>query len=277
MTAITSRAGRPPTPPLRRVTHDGVALAFVEAGAGAPPVVLLHGLCDGLDVMAPLALGLAEGHRTISVDLRGHGASDAPAGDYSVETLAGDVVAVCDHLSIAGAIVVGHSLGGAVAVQVAATRPDLAAAVIMLDGALLFRDEVVEGVAPLFDAVQSPAWREAVRLFVDTSFIPTDDPEVREAAHARADGMRQHVVAGIFDAAGRWDAVPALRACGMPLLYIDSGANLADLDRLAALCPHVQLGRTVGLGHLQMLASPAQVAAMIDQFVVTSPPDHAAA
>jgi pimeloyl-ACP methyl ester carboxylesterase len=98
---------------------------------------------------------------------------------------------VCDHLSIAGAIVVGHSLGGAVAVQVAATRPDLAAAVVMLDGALLFRDEVVEVVAPLFEAVQSPAWREAVRLFVDTSFIPTDDPEVREAAHARADGMRQ--------------------------------------------------------------------------------------
>jgi pimeloyl-ACP methyl ester carboxylesterase len=130
---------------------------------------------------------------------------------------------VCDHLSIAGAIVVGHSLGGAVAVQVAATRPDLAAAVVMLDGALLFRDEVVEGVAPLFEAVQSPAWREAVRLFVDTSFIPTDDPEVREAAHARG-----------------WDA------------------------------PR-------GSATSRCWPRRPQVAAMIDQFVVTSPPDHAAA
>jgi pimeloyl-ACP methyl ester carboxylesterase len=264
-------------PSLRHVTHDGVALAFTEAGAGAPPVVLVHGLCDGLEVMAPLAARTGGTHRTVSVDLRGHGASDAPVGDYSVETLAGDVAAVCDHLTVAGAVVVGHSLGGAVAVQLAASRPDLVAAVVLLDGALLFRDEVVEGVSFLFEAIRSPAWREALHGLIDGDFIATDDPTVRAAAHARVDALTRHAMVGVFEAAGRWDAEPALRACRMPLVYVDSGSNLADLDRLAALCPQVEVGRTVGVGHSQMLASPAQVAAMIDRFVSVHAPVLAAA
>lgn len=70
-----------------------------------------------------------------------------------------------------------------------------------------------------------------------------------------------------FAAAGNWDAEPALRACRMPLLHVDAGSNLADLDRLAAVCPQVQVSCTVGVGHNQMLATPDQVAAMIDRFV----------
>ncbi|HSK90862.1 MAG TPA: alpha/beta hydrolase [Euzebyales bacterium] len=267
MTAIVTGVGQPPIPSLQRVVHDGVALAFVEAGAGMPPVVLVHGLCDGLEVMEPLAERMSGGHRTVSIDLRGHGASDAPEGDYSVEALASDVAAVCDHLAITGAITVGHSLGGAVAVQLAASRPDLAAAVVMVDGALLFREDVLDEVAPLFDAIHSPAWREALHGFVDGGFIATDDPTVRAAAHVRVDALTRHAMVSAFDSAGNWDAEPALRACRMPMLYINSGSDLADLDLLPALCPQVELGRTVGVGHNQMLASPAQVAAMIDRFV----------
>ena len=276
MTAIAPGAASSPDSTRQRVTHGGVGLAFVADGAGAPgapPVVLVHGVCDDLGVMAPLAARMGGRHRTVRVDLRGHGASDAPAGDYSVATLAADVAAMCDHLAVRGAVVVGHSLGGAVAVQLAASRPELVAALVLLDGALLFRPEVAEGAAPLLEALHSPAWREALHAFVDTGFVDSDDPAVRADAHARVDGLTHHAMAGVLTAAGPWDAEPALRACRVPLLYVDSGAGLADLERLAQLCPQLETGRTVGMGHNQMLASPAQVAAMIDRFMAV----HAAA
>jgi pimeloyl-ACP methyl ester carboxylesterase len=262
------------TPPATRrsVTRDGVALAYTDTGVGTPPFMLVHGLCDDLDVMAPLARRLAGDHRVVRVDLRGHGASDAPEGGhtYTVETLAADVAAVCDHLGVDQAVVVGHSLGGAVAVQLAATLPDLVAGVVLLEGALLFRGEVLDGVGPLLAAIRTPAWRDALHGFVDGGFIATDDPVVRAAAHARVDGLAQHAMASIFDAAGRWDAEPAIRAVGVPMLYVEAGSGLTDLARFTELCPQLQIGRTVGVGHNQMLATPAQAKAMIGRFVEVS-------
>jgi len=267
MTATSiSRAG-PDAQPSQRILRDGVGLAYTDIGDGAPPIVAIHGLCDSLEVMAPLAVHMADRHRVVSVDLRGHGASDAPEGEYTIETLADDVAAACDHREIDDVIVVGHSLGGAVAVQLAASRPDLVAAVAMLEGALLFREEVMQGVAPLFEALGSPAWRDALHGFVDGGFIATDDPEVRAAAHARVDGLTHHAMRAVFDAAGQWNAEAALRACLVPLLYVEAGSNLTDLDRFAVLCPQLQIGRTVGVGHNQMLATPRQVVAMIDRFI----------
>jgi pimeloyl-ACP methyl ester carboxylesterase len=256
----------------RSVTRDGVALAYTDTGVGTPPFILVHGLCDDLDVMAPLAHRLAGDHRVVRVDLRGHGTSDAPEGGhtYTVETLAADVAAVCDHLGVDQAVVVGHSLGGAVAVQLAAILPDLVAGVVLLEGALLFRREVLDGVGPLFAAIRTPAWRDALHAFVDGGFIATDDPVVRAAAHARVDGLARHAMASIFDAASRWDAEPAIRAVGVPMLYVEAGSGLTDLDRFTELCPQLQVGRTVGVGHIQMLATPAQADAMIDRFVEVS-------
>ena len=267
MTATSISVAEPDGRPFQRIVRDGVRLAYTDIGDGAPPVVAIHGLCDSLEVMAPMTVPMADRHRVVSVDLRGHGASDAPEGDYSIETLAADVAAVCDRLEIDDAVVIGHSLGSAVAVQLAAARPDLVAAVAMLEGALLFRAEVLQGVAPLFEALRSPAWRDALHGFVDGGFIATDDPEVRAAAHARVDGLTHHAMRAVFDAAGQWNAEAALRACLVPLLHVEAGSNLTDLDRFAVLCPQVQVGHTVGVGHNQMLATPDQVAAMIDRFV----------
>lgn len=249
------------------IQREGVALACTDTGHETPPVVLIHGLCDSRQVMAPLARRLADRHRTVTTDLRGHGASDAPHGDYSVETLAADVAHVCDTLGATEAVIVGHSLGGAIAVQLSASRPDLVAAVVLLEGALLFREEVVAAAAPVFEAVRTPGWRDAMHAFIDSGFIETDDPALRARAHAELDHLQQHAVAGTVEAAGRWDAEPALRACRVPLLHIDAGSNLADLERLAQLCPQLEVGHTVGVGHNQMLATPDQVAAMIARFI----------
>ncbi|WP_309133409.1 alpha/beta fold hydrolase [Cellulomonas sp.] len=112
-----------------------VTLSYALHGpADAPVVVLLHGMGaasdrSSWDRVVPL---LAGDHRLVVPDLRGHGASPRP-GSYALAEMADDVARLLDRLGVAGATVVGHSMGGVVAVVLAQARPDLVSALVVED------------------------------------------------------------------------------------------------------------------------------------------------
>jgi 3-oxoadipate enol-lactonase len=109
---------------------NGVRLHYEDYGAGAP-VVLAHGLGGtAADIWKKVIAPLAEEFRVVAYDLRGSGTSDVPAGQYSVEQLADDLARVVDHLELGRVGLIGHSLGGGIALQYAATRPGNVAAVV---------------------------------------------------------------------------------------------------------------------------------------------------
>jgi pimeloyl-ACP methyl ester carboxylesterase len=97
-----------------QLTFDGVRFDVRDEGAG-PAIVLVHGFLLAKESWDAQAERLAERARVVRFDLRGHGKTDAPAGPYLMETLAGDVAGVLDALGIDRAVVAGHSLGGYVA------------------------------------------------------------------------------------------------------------------------------------------------------------------
>jgi pimeloyl-ACP methyl ester carboxylesterase len=102
--------------------RDGIDLYWLERGRGRP-VVLLHGLgsCGGDSAFQVPAL--QDEFRTILPDLRGSGRSAHPPGPYSIAGFADDTWALLDHLGVRDADVVGFSLGGAVALEMALQRP----------------------------------------------------------------------------------------------------------------------------------------------------------
>lgn len=98
-----------------------------QGAADAPPVLLLHGFAGSSADWEPLAGGVAEaGFRAVLVDLPGHGATDRPrdAGRYAIEETALDLVDLLADRGLDAAHWVGYSMGGRVALYVAATRPD---------------------------------------------------------------------------------------------------------------------------------------------------------
>jgi len=116
---------------------DAEDLHHVDGGVG-PSVVLLHGLASNLRLWDGVAWRLRDaGHRVVACDLRGHGLSPKPEGPYDVPTVAADVIALIERLELGACLLAGQSYGGTVAMQVAADRPDLAAAVVGLDGGFL--------------------------------------------------------------------------------------------------------------------------------------------
>jgi pimeloyl-ACP methyl ester carboxylesterase len=112
----------------------GVRLAVRDAGGRGAPVVLVHGLGTiqrSWDRLAPL---LVPHLRVVTYDQRGHGGSQA-ATDYSPDAFTADLQAVLDALDLERPLLVGHSLGALLAVEVAANRPGCAG-VVAVDGGL---------------------------------------------------------------------------------------------------------------------------------------------
>jgi pimeloyl-ACP methyl ester carboxylesterase len=106
-----------------RVKTANGTLAIQEAGEG-PPVVMLHGLGGTKISFLPTQAALGETHRTIAVDLPGFGDSDKPVGAYDAKFFARWVVALLDALEIDRAQVIGHSMGGRVAIELGMSHAD---------------------------------------------------------------------------------------------------------------------------------------------------------
>jgi len=106
-----------------------------------PPIVLLHGLSSSAhiwDLMAPL---LADKHRVIAVDQRSHGQSDRPDNGYDFRNTTADIAALIRDLGLERPVVVGHSWGANVALQLAHDYPDLARGIVLVDGGFIERSK----------------------------------------------------------------------------------------------------------------------------------------
>jgi lipase len=120
----------------RVLASDGREIAFVRWGGGAGvPVLLLHGMTDSAECWGSVVRHLAVGRLVVAVDARGHGRT--PLGDepFTIGALAADAAVVLRAVVGRPALVVGHSLGGVVAEELALTEPGLVAGLVLEDPA----------------------------------------------------------------------------------------------------------------------------------------------
>jgi lipase len=111
-----------------------VELAIWRAGSGQDPVICLHGITAQHRAFSALARYLGGSRSLIGVDLRGRGNSGKPESGYGLEAHARDVIRVLDHLGLQRAVILGHSMGGFVALKTALSYPDRVRALVLLDG-----------------------------------------------------------------------------------------------------------------------------------------------
>lgn len=250
--------------------RDGVRLSFDSTDGARRPLVLIHGWCCDRTYLSPQAGHFAAmGHAVLAPDLRGHGASDAPAGSYGMPVFADDVAWLMAEAGLKEpAIVVGHSMGGIVAFDLAVRHSDLVAGVVMIDSAVA-RPEASRAKLPAFiERLTGPEAIPAVAEYVRRAlFIPTDDAERRERVITAMARTPQHVVVGALQGMYDFDPDEAAGRVLPPALFIASnGPPLCDLARLAALVPGLMTAQTAGSGHFAPLEVPDQINAMIGRF-----------
>ncbi len=132
---------------------NGTRLAYLQRPGGEVPLVLLHGITDNALTWVPVLERIDPRCRVVAVDLRGHGESDKPDAFYDTESYADDVRHLIDQVFGEPALVLGHSLGGVVAVQVGVTAPDKVRGLFLEDPPLYFVNNLNEIYQMLFQGM----------------------------------------------------------------------------------------------------------------------------
>ncbi|WP_165492214.1 alpha/beta fold hydrolase [Egibacter rhizosphaerae] len=133
---------------------NGVTHHYSSQGQG-PPIVLVHGLGGDLHVWHGVTEALALHHHVVSLDLRGHGRSDAGKGAFSVKTWAQDVEALISALELPPVTLVGHSLGSLVAQHLAVNKPESVDHLVLLGGISYFEPPMQQAYNERADKVEA--------------------------------------------------------------------------------------------------------------------------
>lgn len=162
----------------------------VVTGNGGPPIVFVHGFACGHSDWNAQVTHFSPHHRTVAVDLRGHGNSPGPAGDCSIERYGADVAELMRALDLPSAVLVGHSMGCRVVAEAALQAPERTAGVILVDGSQ-FPAGADIGMKRHFAAPDGFASMANV-MFVDM-FTGKSDPAVAASVVTRAGRLSRAV------------------------------------------------------------------------------------
>jgi pimeloyl-ACP methyl ester carboxylesterase len=248
----------------------GLKLYYERAGSGEPELLLVAGWCCDHTAFQPQFDHFATAHAVTSVDLRGCGRSDAPEGGYSIPELADDLAELCAAVGIEKPVVVGHSLGGMIAVEFGGRYPSLPSALVLVEpGPIAPRPATVERLGLLAEQLEGPNGAAIRREYVH-------DMDARDENLARwiVEHMcipEQRVAAAVMRGVSEWDGRDPFANCTVPVLLLrDEITEDTDVNRLRAIKPDLEVGITVGAGHFHQLEVPEQVNAMIERFLALS-------
>ncbi|HEX4628436.1 MAG TPA: alpha/beta fold hydrolase [Gemmatimonadales bacterium] len=241
-------------------------MLFVEDGgdgAEGPPVVFVHSLAGQAGQWAPQLAHLRGRRRAVALELRGHGRSDPPRdGDYAIPSLAADVAAVQTALALGPSVLVGHSLGGTVALECAAAQPDQVAGLLLVDpnGDL--------GLVPALERA------EFVGAFLSPGFSRTHwvriteggTAAVRDAVLRDLEATAPLTVVRGLEALAAYRPLPALTRYGGPKLSLISALNETPIG-LHRLAPELAYRLVPGTGHWIHLDRPAEFNRLMDAFL----------
>ncbi len=242
-----------------------VEVHHVVAGPTAAPVVLMsNSLGSDLTMWDAQAAVLARDHRVVRYDMRGHGRSPAPPGPYSLQDLAADAVALLDRLDVERAHLVGLSLGGMVAMQVAATTPQRVDLMVLcctsahLPPAANWHDRAATVRA---DGVGAVAHSVVGRWL--TPGFASASPGLVSDLLAMVKATPDEGYAACCEAIGDMDLRPSLADITAPTLLIAGADDPATpVDHASAIAAAVAGARVVTVGPAAHMASIEQPTAV---------------
>jgi pimeloyl-ACP methyl ester carboxylesterase len=263
----------------RIVSLPGGDMEVVEKGPrNGSPIVLIHCFTCAINWWDGVMPRLAAGHRVVAIDLLGHGGSEKPSTGYSIENQASLVAGVLGRLGVRDAEVVGHSLGGPVAIALAEQSPRLVSRLVAIDSIPddSYGDVGFIGELPFKPVIGQTLWRIkpdfSIRNGLEVAFAPGF--KVPDAFVDDVKQMTYSSYTGSHDAFDDYTGEEALpqraAATGKPVLAIMGAEEQIAKDPEEALAAYRAAGAQTrliqGAGHSPEVEKPAQTATLILAF-----------
>ncbi len=268
----------------RTAKVNGITLHYLDWGpADAPPVVLLHGITGHARGWDHLAARLVPGRRMLALDQRGHGDSDpAPDDDYRVGTMADDVAAFVGSLRIDRLALLGHSMGGRIAIKYAADHAARLERLVIVDIGpdinLAGLERVRDMMAQSPERIESEDWAvEYIRRANPLQDLDMLRERVRhglkrlpdgELTWKYAKGLRDMMREGRRDAVDLWEPLPRIPCPTLVVRGAESDILSAEVaKKMTERLPDGRVVEIAGAGHTVPADRPEEFVRQIRAFL----------
>ena len=253
-----------------RVTaEDGAILPVTVSGVAGPHLILLHGWSCSAAFWRDQSAALSDSFRVVTLDLPGHGAAAPrrPSGRWSMADFGADILAVADAIGAEDVVLVGHSMGGAVAIE-AALR--LGKRCRLLVGVDTFTEAAFYAARPAAEirarkAVFAADFAGTMQGMIGVITGPAADPALVGWIGRAMAGTDPEAALYVLDALLSWDIAPRWAALTVPAVAINSAlmARRNELIQLEGLDIHL----LEDVGHFPMLEDPRAFNALLTDII----------
>ena len=251
---------------------DDILLHYDIFGHGQP-VLFLHGLGSSGRDWEYQVYHFSNTHQVITIDVRGHGQSDKPPGPYTVPLFAADTTKLIEALDIAPVHVVGISMGGMIAFQLAVDRPDLVKSMVIVNSSpelvpRTFKERAL--IMQRFAIVRLLGMRKMGEVLSKRLFIKPDQEELRQQLVERWVKNDPRAYREAMRALVGWSVVNRLDTINCPVLVIAADEDytpLATKEAYVAKIPDARLAIVEDSRHATAVEHPQQFNSLVAAFL----------
>lgn len=253
-----------PAPPDKKTVRaaDGLGLVVEARGDGKTALVLLHGWCGDRAYWRHQAEAFSADYRVVTLDQAGHGESGKDRKAWTAAGLAADVEAVVKALGLKRVILVGHSMGGPVALLAAKRMPGTVVAVVGVDTLQNAEFEMPEDVRKQFMAAFEKDFKATMRMGLDGLLPEKADAELKKWLLTRAEAQDPKMATALMRDLSALDQKKLLKEAKVPVRCINSAGGFPFFTPTDVKVnqKYADYGAVTieGVGHYPMLEKPGE-------------------
>ncbi|HEX2913108.1 MAG TPA: alpha/beta fold hydrolase [Chloroflexia bacterium] len=250
----------------QKILANGINLNVEKMGDG-PILVLIHGLASNMGLWSALDQDKLKGHTIVSYDLRGHGGSDRPSGAHTLAKHVADLKGLLDALNIEQADLVGHSLGGMITLELAASEPSRVRSLTLISSASAFPQATRDNFFEIASAASFGGMGSVTDKLINLSFSPAYREANPKVVATIAHGIKSSDAASIAAAArmvAKLDLHPRLAAVKCPVQIL-----VGEQDELAPPALSEELHNGIAGSRLHQIANCGHAAPVEQPHIVT--------
>jgi len=238
------------------LSADNILISYNVEGNDKPALVFVHGWCCDKNYWKYQVAHFSKDYKVVTIDLAGHGKSGLGRKTWSMEAFGKDVLAVLEKINIEQAILIGHSMGGAVIIEAAKQMPTR---IIGLVGVDTYHNidskSSIEEIENFLKPFKNN-FKEATNNFVRRMFTPDADSVLVNQIADDMSSASPEVGIGAIQEYFNFDHVSALKDLKIPIVCINSDKWPTDVEAGRQYTMSFELKLMPGIGHFVMIEQP---------------------